>query len=109
MKKIILFALVVLTIEMRHDIADLFDPPPPFDASKTKVVLYSASWCRYCAKVRALFDQYDVQYTEYDVEKSVRGKQGYDALGGGGIPITVINDGVVRGYDRDKIKQLLGH
>lgn len=72
------------------------------------VVLYATSWCGYCQKTRALFDEYDIEYYEYDVEKSVEGRKQRKQLGGNGVPVVVINGTVVKGFNRQKILRLLG-
>lgn len=62
------------------------------------VIMYSTSWCGYCAKARDWFEQHDVQYVEYDVEKSVEGATQYRQLHGRGTPLLVIGDEVIQGY-----------
>lgn len=62
------------------------------------VIMYSTSWCGYCAKARDWFAQHDVQYVEYDVEKSVEGATQYRQLHGRGTPLLVIGDELIQGY-----------
>jgi glutaredoxin len=84
---------------------------PPAVAQKpgeTRVVLYATTWCGYCAKAREFFAEQRIPYRELDVERSDEGRAGYASLGGGGIPIIVV-DGrtVIRGYGPDAILDAL--
>lgn len=71
-----------------------------------EVVLYATSWCGYCKKTRELLRDNGIAYTEYDIEKSERGRREYDELKGRGIPLMVIDGQVVRGYDANQILRL---
>lgn len=62
-------------------------------------VLYSTAWCGYCKKTRALLEKHGIEYTEFDIERSSEGKQQYEKLNGVGVPLLLIGDKVVRGYD----------
>jgi glutaredoxin len=84
-------------------------PPPPRLPGSAKVVLYATTWCGYCAKTRKFFAENQIAYQELDVENSDLGRRGYEALGGGGVPIVVVGDAtVIRGYDPDAIGEALG-
>lgn len=75
-------------------------------AYQSEVVLYATEWCGYCKKTRDLLNQNGIQFTEYDIEKSTKGREEYDRLNGRGIPLMVIHGQVVRGYDPDTILRL---
>lgn len=62
------------------------------------VVLLSASWCGYCRKERADLVRWGIAFNEFDVENDPRGKDAYQVLGGGGVPITLIGQQRVVGY-----------
>lgn len=72
---------------------------------ENKVVLYSTSWCGYCAKARELLKKNNVSYVEYDIEKSSKGKQEYDRINGNFVPVMVIDGNVIRGYDPKTIME----
>lgn len=72
-----------------------------------QVVLYATAWCGYCKKTRALFKEHGIPYKEYDIEKSLQGKQEYDRLNGRGIPLVVVNGVVIRGYNPELILKSL--
>ena len=107
MKKWILFGLVVLTYQKWDQINYFISPPPDYAAAHNgEVILYSTDWCGYCSKARKLLDKNDIAYFEYDIEKSIEGKKQYDTLGGGGIPLLLINQNLVRGFSASRIIDL---
>ena len=75
-------------------------------ADKT-VVVYSTSWCGYCGKVKKFLDEKKIPYEEYDIQKSDKGKQDFDKLRGAGVPIVVVGDKVLQGYDEKALLALL--
>ncbi len=72
-----------------------------------KVVLLSASWCSICAEARQFLRGGSVAFDEYDVEKSERGRALYAELGGGGVPILLVDGDVLRGLDRGEWAEAL--
>ena len=71
------------------------------------VVMYSTSWCPYCRKARRFFRQANIPYTEYDVEKSARAYEEYQRISGRGVPVIVIGDQVIQGFNKPAIKSAL--
>jgi len=89
-------------------VQDVVDPPRDFSTLNYEpVVLYSTSWCGYCAKMRRFFERNKINYVEYDIEKSATAKREYDDLGGGGIPLVLVNRQLVRGYNSSLVVQYL--
>jgi glutaredoxin len=64
-----------------------------------KIVLYSASWCGYCKQARQYFEAHNIPYTEYDVEKSEKGKRDYKRMGARGVPVILIGDRRMNGFN----------
>ena len=75
--------------------------------NKDDVVMYSTSWCPYCRKARLFFRQANVPYTEYDVEKSASAYEEYQRISGRGVPVIVIGDQVIQGFNQPAIKKAL--
>ena len=68
------------------------------NGAKSQVVMYSTSWCPYCAKTRAYFAAHHISYQEMDIEKSPVAKQQYAQLGGGSIPKVLIGNRMIVGF-----------
>ena len=66
--------------------------------SGSKVVMYSTSWCGYCAKARQYFKSKGIAFKEYDIEKNKKAKQKYDRLGGQGVPLILVGKKSMRGF-----------
>lgn len=104
-----IIGLTALWIFMERDtIKAYFDPPPNFAAAhQVPVVLYSTDWCGYCAKARQFLQENRIAFFEYDIEKSAEGHAQYRALGGRGVPVLQVNGHVIKGFNPDRIRQLL--
>ena len=64
-----------------------------------KVVMFATSWCGYCKKAREYFAQNSIPYKEYDIEKSTVGKRKYDKLGATGVPVILVGDKRMNGFN----------
>ena len=73
-----------------------------------KVVLYATDWCGYCKKTREFFKQNNIDYVEFDIEKSAEGNAEYKQLNGRGVPLVIIRGKLIRGYNPGLMQNLLG-
>ncbi len=73
-------------------------------ADNNDIVLYGAVWCGYCEQTRQLLASHNVDYCEYDIERSAEGYKQYQSLGGGGVPLVLFNGDVIRGYNKPEIE-----
>lgn len=88
-------------------ITNFISPPPDYSAAHDgKVILYATSWCGYCEKARELLTENNIEYFEYDVEKSKEGREQFKRLGGKGVPVLLINGEVLKGFDPSRILEL---
>lgn len=74
--------------------------------SSTAVVMYSTTWCGYCKKAQQYFNEKNIPYEEYDVEKTAKGKKDYQALNGRGVPIILVGDRRMNGFSVDAFESL---
>ena len=63
-----------------------------------EVILYSTAWCGYCRRAREYFRSHDIAFTEYDVEKSSKGKRDYKRMGARGVPVILIGKKKLNGF-----------
>ncbi len=70
-----------------------------------KVTMYSASWCGYCKKARAYFQENKIRYVEYDIEKNSRAKNRYQQLGGTGVPLLVAKRNKMQGFSAPEFER----
>lgn len=74
--------------------------------SSELVLLYATRSYGYCAKTRQLLSNNNIDYIEYDIERSTEAARRFKSLGDSGVPLLVINGTVVKGYNRDRILDL---
>ena len=107
MKRILLcIALLALALNWGR-ISSYFGPTPIVASPDSRVVLFSTAWCGYCEQARRLLKASGVDYHEYDIEKSTKGFKQYQALGGRGVPLLIINGKLLRGFDKGQILRAL--
>ena len=72
-----------------------------------RVRLLTAAWCGYCKKARAYLQARGTPFEDLDVETSAQGKSAYDALGGRGVPIILVGQQRMDGYDASALEAML--
>ena len=106
MKRDFLFKILfVVTVLFCVDRAVAYIHKPKPDSKE--IVLYTTEWCPYCNSLRKHLNNHNIEFKEYDIEKSLSGIAGFWALRIRGVPVSVIGPEVVYGYDIDKINLAL--
>ncbi len=106
LKKFLLILLVVVVYQHWGKIERLFNPAGQVSQqtqANARVVLYATDWCGYCKLTRRFLDQKGIPFSEFDIEKSAKGRKAYEALGGRGIPLLDVNGTLIRGYSPEAI------
>ena len=76
-------------------------------ATNPKVIMLGTWWCPYCSQARRYLHEQEVNYCEYDIEKSAVGKKLYDDSNGSAIPVLIIGKYLLQGFDKKSIDQAL--
>ena len=71
-----------------------------------KVVMYSAEWCGICKQAKQYFRKNNIAYVSYDVEKSRTGKIDFKLLGGKSIPVIIVGNKRMNGFNISKFDKL---
>lgn len=79
----------------------------PIVAPDNTVLLYSSSGCPYCKKARDFLSEHNIAYEDIDVYQSERGREDFRKLGAIGVPIFVVGDTKLIGYEKDQLEDLL--
>jgi len=89
------------------------ETPPLFSADDPRhqtgddgIVMLAAEWCGYCKRLRAEFDEAGVDYRVLDVDTDA-GSAALKSVRRRGVPVTIIGQRVIAGYDIHRIRQLL--
>ena len=71
-----------------------------------KVVMYTASWCGVCKRAERYFEQNNIPYKAYDVEKSGKGRADYRRMKARGVPIILVGKKRMNGFSEQGFKKL---
>ena len=74
-----------------------------------KVVLYTSPTCTYCYVVKIFLKKNNIKFEEIDISEDVKsGKRLEEKTGVETVPVTFVGETFVVGYDKKKLKELLG-
>ena len=73
------------------------------------VTIYSTPNCTYCKMTKDFLKEHNISYTEHDVaaDAEQRAKM-IEASEQMGVPVTIIDDNVIIGFDKGALTQILG-
>lgn len=78
------------------------------------VMLYALTTCPYCRMTRKYLEDNDVEFDVLDVDR-LEGEERAEAIakvkeisGGSSFPVVVIGDEIIVGFNKKRIKELLG-
>ncbi|MCX6767164.1 MAG: glutaredoxin family protein [Candidatus Micrarchaeota archaeon] len=73
-----------------------------------KVTVYSAEWCPWCTRVKDFLAKNKVAFVEKKVDKDQdAAAEVLQKSGQTGIPVIIIGDEVIVGFDEPRLRQLL--
>lgn len=79
------------------------------NAQTKDVIIYSTPTCHFCHMAKDFFDEKGIAYTDYNVLTDLEKRQEMvDKSGQMGVPVIVIGDEVMIGFDEARISELLG-
>ncbi len=74
-----------------------------------QVTIYTTPTCVYCKMAKAYFAENNIAYTERDVMVDMEAQhEMIEKTGQLGVPVIDINGTMIIGFDKPKIKSLLG-
>lgn len=80
---------------------------PRTQTGRDGVVMLSAEWCGYCDALRSELKRIGVPYRELDIERDREGELAFDALDARGVPVLVVGQDVIYGYDPAGARDLI--
>lgn len=100
-----ILGLLVILLVADRGAAWYFDPRSGNEPGH--IILYSTDWCSVCARLRECLLRHNVPFEERDVEKSPRAGAEWWALGGAGVPVTLVGERVVHGLRQEELQEAL--
>ena len=74
-----------------------------------KVTVYSTPTCHFCHMAKDFFTSKGVVYEDFDVSSNLeKRKEMVDKSGQMGVPVILIGDKLIVGFNKPKIMELLG-
>ncbi len=72
------------------------------------VVVYTSSTCPYCVSIKDFLKENNVEFEEKNISEDAVARQELMSKGHMGVPVAVIGDEEVVGFDQPRLKELLG-
>ncbi len=73
-----------------------------------KVTIYSTPTCHYCNMAKDYFKEHGVAYDAFDVAQDAeKRKEMMEKSGQLGVPVIIIDDQIVVGFNKPKLARLL--
>ncbi|MFW2440205.1 MAG: glutaredoxin domain-containing protein [Arenicellales bacterium] len=91
-------------VRIRH--SSVSSPALTGEAAAKDVVIYTTTWCGYCKRAKSYFEEQGIAYNEYDIEKDPQGKRDYARMRGSGVPIILVGDQRMDGFDKTRFHRL---
>lgn len=72
-----------------------------------RVEIFVTSWCPHCKELEAYLTRRQVSFVRYDIERNREGRDKYEQLGGGGVPVIQIGKSTLRGFNPRQVDAAL--
>lgn len=69
--------------------------------------IYSTQSCHYCVKVKNFLKQNNIDYTEIIVGQDITPEDFMEATGEMGVPVTIIGNEQIVGFNEEQLKTAL--
>ena len=73
--------------------------------NQPKVIVFSTPTCSYCNAAKRYFRERNIRFTDVDVSRDQSAAR--DMMRKMGVPVILINNKPIVGFDRSKINQML--
>jgi len=72
-----------------------------------RITLYSTGKCPHCRQARQYLKRRGLQFQVLDVQRNARAQKAFARLGARGVPVIVIGETRIDGFDRGRLDALL--
>ncbi len=72
------------------------------------ITIYTSNSCMYCHMAKDYLDEIDVPYEEKNVSNDERARHELAEKGYMGVPVIIIGDEEIVGFDKERIARALG-
>jgi glutaredoxin len=72
-----------------------------------RITLYSTAGCAHCKRLRQWLQQRGVRFQEFDIQRNQRAFKAFSQLGARGVPVLMIGERRIDGFDPKRLDKLL--
>lgn len=72
------------------------------------VTIYTSETCHFCHMAKDFFKKHNIEYTEKNISQDKDAMMELREKGFTGVPLIIIGDETIYGFDQDKIEKALG-
>ncbi len=76
-------------------------------AKPPRITLYSSSGCSHCRQIKQWLQQHQIKFMEFDVQRNQRAFKDFQRLGGKGVPLLVIGERQIQGFNPKQLTSQL--
>jgi glutaredoxin len=84
----------------------LREPAPVRANFNTTPTLFSAAWCGYCRKAKSYLSIHKIAFQEIDIDTESGARAFFEAGGGSGVPMLIVDGRVTRGFTESSYNQV---
>lgn len=78
-----------------------------YQNASARVVLYGTKTCPYCTRTREYLKARNIAFADLDVEDSENARKEFAQLGGGGVPVILVGNRRIQGFNRSALDAAL--
>lgn len=95
-----------MSLSVAADAVESSHTAMPVLTENNQVSIYIASWCPHCSKAKDYLDSLNIPYVTYDIETPM-GQEKFETLHAQGIPIIVVGDLRMDGFNPIQLEKAL--
>lgn len=72
------------------------------------VTIYTSESCQFCHMAKDFLDEHKIPYTEKNISQDKEAMMELRSKGFTGVPLIVVGEETIYGFDQDKLEKALG-
>lgn len=73
-----------------------------------KIQIYASDTCGHCVQAKEYFKQNNIEYVEHNINRNSEARKELIGMGYMSVPVILIDEDHVLGFDLKRIEELLG-
>lgn len=72
------------------------------------VEIYTSDGCGFCHMAKDFFEENSIKYTEHNISKDMQARKELVKKGYMSVPLIIIDDEEILGFEKERVEKLLG-